>query len=124
MAHARWHTQLPQYGSPGFGSAVSARLRGGASPVRQGLLGMSIPTPAAVGPLKGETEEERKKREEEERKKREEEERIRNKDTVAAALTGGGQYLRKMFETPELDPMKYNLGVGQRQYGGRSRRYA
>lgn len=43
---------------------------------------------------------------------------------AAAAATNAGQYVSNIFKRPELDPMTYNLGLGQRQYGGRSRRYA
>ena len=38
MAHQLWHKQLPEYGSPGFGSAVSDRLRRQTLPRPQGLL--------------------------------------------------------------------------------------
>jgi hypothetical protein len=38
MSHYLWHKQLPEYGSPGFGSAVSDRLRRQTLPRPQGLL--------------------------------------------------------------------------------------
>jgi hypothetical protein len=38
MSHYLWHKQLPEYGSPGFGSAVSDRLRQQTLPRPQGLL--------------------------------------------------------------------------------------
>ena len=125
MAHAQWHTQLPQYGSPGFGSAVSNRLIGQAAPpgllsVRSRLSGMDISSPSDVSQLKGETDEERRKREEEERKKRE-----RNKETLAAGLGGAGEAVTAMSQAPASQPY-LNLGLtpqGQpyRQYGGRYR---
>ena len=126
MAHAQWHTQLPQYGSPGFGSAVSNRLRGQAAPpgllsVRSRLSGMKPESPSDVSRLV-ETEEERKA------KKLKKDKLWGNWGETAQGIGKG------MFEHfggtvgletgPREQPPMMNLGMGRQQYGGRRRRYA